>query len=145
MTQPIPRTDATPLPDIPRTVGDSLHEIIGRQIMLDVHAQMNDQPDRWVLLPVVLRRLRGTLDEVGARVAIGTAVVKGWLEVDETWVVWRVRLTATGRKFFKRPAFARMRQIEQPAHKGRRVIRRRLKSRHAPMAGARTTIPPQGR
>jgi hypothetical protein len=112
-----------------RSVGSSLAEMVGRGLMLDVLTQQADQPDHWVLVPVLMRRLQ-LVDAAAVAHALDAVVVKGWLELDTTFHgVRRVRLTADGRALLG-PARGRMHPQEQPRGKGRRVTRRRLPTRH---------------
>ena len=67
-----------------------------RGVLLDLYEQTMGQPERWVLVDVVKRRL-GPLSTQGVNVGIAHAELRRWVESEGPTRMRRVRLTDLGR------------------------------------------------
>ena len=67
-----------------------------RRVLLDLYEQTMGQPERWVLLDMLKRRLR-PLSAQGVDVGIVHADLRRWIELDGPVRMTRVRLTDQGR------------------------------------------------
>jgi hypothetical protein len=67
-----------------------------RRVLLDLYELTMGQPERWVLVDTLKRRL-GPLGEQGVDVGIAHAELRCWVESDGPARMRRVRLTDLGR------------------------------------------------
>jgi hypothetical protein len=67
-----------------------------RRVLLDLYEQTMGQPDRWVLVDTLKRRL-GPLSAQGVDVGIAHAELRRWVESDGPARMRQVRLTDLGR------------------------------------------------
>jgi hypothetical protein len=103
---------------------DWQHEGNARRLVLEVDHASNGQPDRWVLVHVLQRRL--PLEVSWLRAALAHAQSKGWLELDAK----RARLLDLGRALIG--GYQRRSSLpERPRHP-RRLLRRRRRSQAMP-------------
>jgi hypothetical protein len=75
-------------------LSDAPHQNVARRLVLELAHASDNQPDRWVLVHVLHRRL--PLDAASMRGALAHGQARGWFEIDDGKLK-RVRLLDAGR------------------------------------------------
>lgn len=118
----------TPAQERPRAaLSDHPHEAIARRLALEIDHASDGQPDRWVLVHTLQRRL--PLAAMMLRAAISHARSRGWLEVDGSK---RVRLLDDGRALIGGHQRHRRNRLPERPKQRRRLLRRRRRALDMP-------------